>query len=225
MPTSSGKPIVINYNCFTYKDFLRSYSWSSNILGCKIWFMIQPEQLDLLRNRHGNLPTDLLRATEDTYPHMKKCRPHFVYQMPGETLFVPSGWFHQVHNLGPTASINHNWLNAFNVVQCTRFLLHELEKTRESLMDLLEDRRIGMSQLDWERECQALLKAHAGMDVGMWLNMLSKQQHAFDPLYTAIQLDEPRTAQQYARAQCDEALALVHSDPHLRALYSLPKIC
>lgn len=191
-------------------------------MGCKIWFMIPPEQLDLLRDRHGNLPVDLLSATADAFPNMRQCRPHFVCQLPGETLFVPSGWFHQVHNLGPTASINHNWLNAFNVVQCTRFLLHELENTRKSLMDLLEDRRLGMSRLDWERECQTLLKAHAGMDVGMWLDMLRNQQHAFDPLYSTIQLDETRTAQQHAQAQCDEALALIHNDLHLRALY--PKI-
>jgi hypothetical protein len=30
-------------------------------------------------------------------------------QAVGEALFVPSSWWHQVLNLEPTLSINHNW--------------------------------------------------------------------------------------------------------------------
>ena len=32
-----------------------------------------------------------------------------VVQEAGETIFVPSGWYHQVTNLVDTVSINHNW--------------------------------------------------------------------------------------------------------------------
>lgn len=32
-----------------------------------------------------------------------------------EALFVPSGWHHSVENVEDTLSINHNWLNGFNI--------------------------------------------------------------------------------------------------------------
>jgi hypothetical protein len=54
-------------------------------------------------------------------------------QEPGEIIFVPSGWHHQVYNLEDTISINHNWLNAYNlswVVMTFRvtFLIFYIEK-------------------------------------------------------------------------------------------------
>jgi hypothetical protein len=39
-----------------------------------------------------------------------------VIQEEGETIFVPSGWYHQVHNLCDTISINHNWCNTYNIL-------------------------------------------------------------------------------------------------------------
>lgn len=36
-------------------------------------------------------------------------------QEAGETIFVPSGWHHTVQNLEDTLSINHNWLNGYNI--------------------------------------------------------------------------------------------------------------
>eukprot|EP00814_Leptocylindrus_danicus_P022377 CAMPEP_0116004240 /NCGR_PEP_ID=MMETSP0321-20121206/493_1 /TAXON_ID=163516 /ORGANISM="Leptocylindrus danicus var. danicus, Strain B650" /LENGTH=199 /DNA_ID=CAMNT_0003472521 /DNA_START=936 /DNA_END=1535 /DNA_ORIENTATION=- len=38
-----------------------------------------------------------------------------IIQEVGETIFVPSGWYHQVENLEDTLSINHNWINGFNI--------------------------------------------------------------------------------------------------------------
>lgn len=38
-----------------------------------------------------------------------------LLQETGETIFVPSGWHHTVHNLENTLSINHNWLNGYNI--------------------------------------------------------------------------------------------------------------
>jgi hypothetical protein len=33
----------------------------------------------------------------------------------GDAVFVPSNWYHQVHNLDDCISINHNWTNAFAI--------------------------------------------------------------------------------------------------------------
>ena len=34
-----------------------------------------------------------------------------IIQRDGQTVFVPSGWYHQVKNMMETVSINHNWIN------------------------------------------------------------------------------------------------------------------
>ena len=63
-----------------------------------------------------------------------------VEQGTGDTIFVPSGWYHMVENLGDTetdrpeglltVSFNHNWLNGFGIYESWRFLLHELIEIR-----------------------------------------------------------------------------------------------
>lgn len=40
---------------------------------------------------------------------------HAMSQGPGEIVFVPSGWWHQVENVTDALSINHNWVNAANI--------------------------------------------------------------------------------------------------------------
>jgi len=32
-----------------------------------------------------------------------------------EAIFVPSGWHHSVENVEDTLSINHNWVNPYNI--------------------------------------------------------------------------------------------------------------
>lgn len=62
---------------------------------------------------------------------------HPDLQEPGETIFVPSGWHHCVHNLEDTLSINHNWLNAHNV----HWALALLQGEHESAVAAIEDCR------------------------------------------------------------------------------------
>lgn len=56
------------------------------------------------------------------FPGLARARRHAieVVQEAGETIFVPSNWFHTVENLHDTLSINHNWLNGSNVRHCWR---------------------------------------------------------------------------------------------------------
>ena len=49
-----------------------------------------------------------------------------VIQETGETIFVPSGWHHTVENLEDTLSINHNWLNGYNLKGSWEKLKREL---------------------------------------------------------------------------------------------------
>ena len=51
-------------------------------------------------------------CSDTSHPHTA---PPCYCQEPGDTLFVPSGYHHTVHNLEDCLSINHNWINAHNV--------------------------------------------------------------------------------------------------------------
>ena len=62
-------------------------------------------------------------------------------QEAGETIFVPSGWHHCVHNVADTLSINHNWLNAHNL----HWALALLQSEREDAVAAIQDCRSAMS--------------------------------------------------------------------------------
>jgi hypothetical protein len=80
-----------------HRDVYGSYSWSSNILGRKRWWLIPPEYTDIFRIRQGN--EDMVFDIRDLSEEIWKGRVMVAEQEAGETIFVPSGWYHQVENL------------------------------------------------------------------------------------------------------------------------------
>ena len=121
-------------------DVLRSYSWSSNICGRKRWYLIPPEHTYLLYDvfnkalcphLHFDLENELYSAL---YPGLERARKFAleIVQEAGETIFVPSGWHHTVENIEDTLSINHNWLNGYNLEGSWDKLKEELRWLAES---------------------------------------------------------------------------------------------
>jgi hypothetical protein len=108
-----------------HADVLRSFSWSTNLCGRKRWYLIPPEQTYFLYDCFGvSLATHLHADVQDggslMFPGLKIARRRAicVEQLAGETIFVPSCWYHTVENLEATLSINHNWLNGCNIGYC-----------------------------------------------------------------------------------------------------------
>lgn len=52
-----------------------------------------------------------------------------------QALFVPSGWYHSVENLEDTVSINHNWINGFNVAWSVMLLCSTFQQAVDLLCD------------------------------------------------------------------------------------------
>ena len=103
-----------------------------------------------------------------------------VTQQAGETMFVPSGWFHQVRNLEETVSINHNWINAASIKNTWTHLLDEL-KLVEDEIEYLHD---GMDdEAEWHRTCQLILRAQSSFDFNDFYHFLKSIGPCFKYIY------------------------------------------
>ena len=85
-----------------------------------------------LKDPLGSLPYDVEAVDERKLDSATKFE---IIQNSGETVFVPSGWHHQVYNLVDTISINHNWFNGCNILTVVLLLREEL--SRVEVFDLI----------------------------------------------------------------------------------------
>jgi len=101
------------FHCDVYK----SYSWSANISGKKRWIFVKPGFENEFKDKYGNFLFDIRSKLNENKDNVIE-----IVQESGQVIFVPTGWYHQVHNLEDTISINHNWINAFNIGKVWNFL-------------------------------------------------------------------------------------------------------
>ncbi|KAI5407128.1 hypothetical protein KIW84_053399 [Lathyrus oleraceus] len=97
-------------------------------------------------------------VSDSKYPSFKKAIWLECTQEEGEIIFVPSGWYHQVHNLEDTISINHNWFNAYNLSWVWSLLLRDYNEAKEYIEDIKDICD------DFEGLCQRNLAANTGMN-------------------------------------------------------------
>jgi JmjC domain, hydroxylase len=101
-----------------------------------------------------------------------------VTQNPGTTIFVPSGWYHEVVNSGYhvpmilidcslTLSINHNWFNASCLSRMYDSLVHQRTLSIDAIRDLQ-----GMDPIEFEDLVQGLMKANYGMDWNLFWELV-----------------------------------------------------
>lgn len=114
-----------------------SFSWSANVLGEKEWILYAPDQRALLENARGELPYDVRAVSATEFPRFAQAEPLVLHQRVGEVVFVPSGWYHQVRNIGLTVSINHNWGNEANVAAMAGQLLDDHRRVQRGRYLLL----------------------------------------------------------------------------------------
>ncbi|KAF7722222.1 JmjC domain-containing protein 4 [Apophysomyces ossiformis] len=158
------------HNTFTpfHADVYRSYSWSSNICGIKKWTLFPPGQEHLFKDKLGNMIYDIRNIDPVQFPNLHKAKRIVLYQRDGETLFVPSNWFHQVENIGATISINHNWSNACNLTYTYQSLENDLNDVRKAIADVQES----STPMEFTETCQQLLLVHSGWDWLVFVQML-----------------------------------------------------
>ena len=156
-------------------DVLNSYSWSVNISGRKLWKFWDPSSVE---DSEADTEESLMASgVEATYT--------FVQQA-NQIVFVPSGWHHTVKNLGVndtptgkiTLSMNHNWMNGFNIYRVWRFMLHELRSVHKEIGCFLrlphqsQDVTL-MDENEWNKHCEILMRANSSFSVLQFFEMVS----------------------------------------------------
>ena len=155
-----------------HSDVFGSFSWSANVAGFKKWIFVQkglePDNIyDISKILPLNNSQPGAQDTFDCKIH-GKIRYFEIIQGPGEVIFVPSGWYHQVLNLTDTLSINHNWFNGTNIKYVWFQLEHELIKVKKEMSDIYEQ-----NDEEWKEMCQKLLLASHGMSYSTFIDLLN----------------------------------------------------
>lgn len=176
-----GKPISLLFSFITllifekyclffrtpfHSDVFSSFSWSTNIVGTKKWIFFPPLEEDKLRDGLMNLPFDLSEEKYQNLIQEKGVRSIEVIQKAGQTLFVPSGWHHQVWNLEDTISVNHNWFNGCNIHCIWDAIFAKFNDVLREIDDCKD--------MDgFVEHCQLMLKSDFGLDFQIFLDILN----------------------------------------------------
>ena len=97
-------------------DLWASHSWNAQVVGRKEWVFIEPRYMDDVyietRQNGGYVPgTDIECPDLQRYPKLGRVPYYKVVVHPGEMVYFPSLWLHQVTSLDDTISITHNYLS------------------------------------------------------------------------------------------------------------------
>ncbi|EKM52981.1 uncharacterized protein PHACADRAFT_30100 [Phanerochaete carnosa HHB-10118-sp] len=173
-----------------HRDVYCSYSWSTNVCGRKRWWLFPPEQTSYLFMPARKLCVHDVRSVDlERFPDFAKTRPLVVEQEAGETIFVPSGWYHQVENLTACISINHNWCNSVGLPvlyssMCDKVI--EVEHALEDVRDMLRTSHSG-DERAWKAEFCSVVQELVQQDAGWnWLTFWRMVAHA---LQSAVRQD------------------------------------
>ncbi|MBD2559791.1 MULTISPECIES: cupin-like domain-containing protein [Nostoc] len=91
-----------------------TYAWLALISGKKRCALFTPDQTEFLYN--GKV--DVFNPDLEKFPLYAKVKPVETILEPGEILYIPTRWWHQVETLEDSIALSHNTINEFNAELC-----------------------------------------------------------------------------------------------------------
>src|SRR5437016_651672 len=87
-------------------DIWETHAWLAQLVGRKRWLLFPPDQREFLYDYQ----VQPCQPDLEKFPLFSNTRPLECTIGPGDVIFVPSGWSHEVISLDATISITHNYL-------------------------------------------------------------------------------------------------------------------
>ena len=221
-------------------DVLGANSWSTNVLGQKLWIVFNPEEsekylyhADKSKNESighllalSGLSADEL--AKHGYAHLNELfdadnallSQHMVIQKEYETIFIPSMWHHEVYNLDECVlSINHNWFNGFNIDWVWKLLRTEYEKVRQSPMICKMKMMKIFSEDEMYDDMEKLVRDECGNNFEKFIKILSvNTRNILDKLSEYEQIVE------FVEEDVDDAIANEYEFEMKCNVFSLKKV-
>lgn len=94
-----------------HRDVAATSAWNALIGGRKLWLFFAPD-------RHAEMyhnDLDAFAECDAIDPLLRHTRPLYCIQEPGEVVFTPSLWWHQVYNLEPSIAVTENFVDDCNL--------------------------------------------------------------------------------------------------------------
>lgn len=103
---------------YVHYDYMSLHAYITQLYGQKEFTVIPPDQTAYVYPKPGNTwvseVNDIRNPDLEKYPLFAKATPVTFVVGPGETLFIPCGWWHTARSLTPTISVALDCLNASN---------------------------------------------------------------------------------------------------------------
>jgi histone arginine demethylase JMJD6 len=104
-PAGSGSALHV--------DVAQSSAWNAVVTGLKRWRFHSPDQEPLL---NGGC-VDTFAPDLERFPQYADSQAIECLQEPGDVVFTPGGWWHQVRNEAPGISVTENFIDRANLEQ------------------------------------------------------------------------------------------------------------
>jgi histone arginine demethylase JMJD6 len=98
-------------------DGLHTHAFLMQLYGDKEYIVFSPDQTELMYPAGGgnrSMVSDVIHPDLSKFPRFNEARGSRFELHPGETLFVPSGWWHTARILSPSVTVSVNGLNRPN---------------------------------------------------------------------------------------------------------------
>jgi len=89
-----------------HQDIWGTHAWLSQLVGRKHWILFPPDNRNLLYDYEP----EATNPDFERFPLLRDTAPLDCIIGPGDTIFVPGGWAHEVVSLDATFSITHNYM-------------------------------------------------------------------------------------------------------------------
>ena len=123
--------------CSLHIDPTGTSAWNTLIVGKKRWVMFPPHTFKSEKD------IELDPGASWFINHYPKYKHKFhidVIQNPGETIFLPNGWWHVALNIEDTISVTQNFITNVNLDKAQAVLIHKRPKTYFKWVKLMGDR-------------------------------------------------------------------------------------